>query len=136
MPANQPRRTKYRKLHRGRFAGNATRGVSVSFGSFGIKTIEQAHLTARQIESVRRVLSRELKRGKIWIRIFPHKPVTSQPEQVSMGGGKGNVEHYVAVVRPGTVLFEMDGCDEAHARYLTGKAGAKLPCKIKFVTKR
>lgn len=135
MAANQPRRTKYRKLMRNSFGGNATRGTNVSFGAYGIKAAEQCHITARQIEATRRVLSRELKKGKIWIRIFPHKPVTSQPEQASLGGGKGSVTHYVSVIRPGMVLFEIEGCDEDTARFLIKKASAKLPCKTRFAIK-
>jgi large subunit ribosomal protein L16 len=136
MAANQPRRTKYRKLQRGKFGGIATRGCEVSFGSFGIKATTQCHITARQIEAVRRVLSRELKSGKIWIRIFPHTPVTKIADQASMGSGKGSVQHYVAAIRPGTMLFEMEGIDEVAARALVKKAACKLPCLVKFAIKR
>jgi len=136
MAANQPRRTKFRKSMRLSIGGNASGGTAVSFGTYGIKALTRSHVTARQIEATRRVLSRRLKRGKIWIRIFPHRPVTKLPEQVSMGSGKGSVDQYVAIVKPGTVMFEIDGCTEAEAREMINLAGVKLPCLTKFVVKR
>src|SRR4051794_28969683 len=124
----QPKRTKYRKVHKGRLRGVATRGHKVSFGEFGLKSTVHGFVTARQIEAARRALTRFIKRGgRVWIRIFPDKPITKKPLEVRMGSGKGNVEYYVAPVKPGTVLYEMEGVDEAHAREAFKLAAAKLP---------
>ncbi|MCS7297547.1 MAG: 50S ribosomal protein L16 [Bacteroidia bacterium] len=136
----QPRRTKFRKeqkgklLHEGIVRGVASRGNQVAFGSFGLKAIDGGLLTARQIEAARVALTRFLRReGKIWIRIFPHKPITRKPLEVRMGKGKGNVEFYAAVVKPGTILFECEGVSEASAREAFRLAAFKLPIKTKFV---
>ncbi len=132
----QPKRTKYRKVHKGRLRGVATRGHKVSFGEFGLKSTVHGFVTARQIEAARRALTRFIKRGgRVWIRIFPDKPITKKPLEVRMGSGKGNVEYYVAPVKPGTVLYEMEGVDEAHAREAFKLAAAKLPVKTIFVTR-
>ncbi|MEN2993506.1 MAG: 50S ribosomal protein L16 [Bacteroidia bacterium] len=136
----QPRRTKYRKeqkgklLHEGTVRGLASRGNQVAFGSFGLKALEGGLLTSRQIEAARVALTRYLKReGKIWIRIFPHKPITRKPLEVRMGKGKGNVEFYAAVVKAGTVLFECEGVSEAAAREAMRLAAHKLPIRVRFV---
>ncbi|MCS7162239.1 MAG: 50S ribosomal protein L16 [Bacteroidia bacterium] len=136
----QPRRTKYRKeqkgklLHEGTVRGLASRGNQVAFGSFGLKAVEGGLITARQIEAARVALTRYLKReGKIWIRIFPHKPITRKPLEVRMGKGKGNVEFYAAVVKAGTVLFECEGVSEAAAREAMRLAAHKLPIRVRFV---
>jgi len=132
----QPKRTKYRKVMKGRLRGVATRGHKVSFGEFGLKTVEHGHVTARQIEAARRALTRFIKRGgRVWIRIFPDKPITKKPLEVRMGSGKGNVEYYVAPVKRGTVLYEMEGVDEAHAREAFKLASAKLSVKTIFVSR-
>jgi large subunit ribosomal protein L16 len=132
----QPKRTKYRKVMKGRLRGVATRGHKVSFGEYGLKTVEHGHVTARQIEAARRALTRFIKRGgRVWIRIFPDKPITKKPLEVRMGSGKGNVEYYVAPVKPGTVLYEMEGVDEAHAREAFKLASAKLSVKTIFVSR-
>ncbi len=132
----QPKRTKYRKVHKGRRRGVATRGHKVSFGEFGLKSTVHGFVTARQIEAARRALTRFIKRGgRVWIRIFPDKPIPKKPLEVRMGSGKGNVEYYVAPVKPGTVLYEMEGVDEAHAREAFKLAAAKLPVKTIFVTR-
>jgi large subunit ribosomal protein L16 len=132
----QPKRTKYRKVMTGRLRGVATRGHKVSFGEYGLKTVEHGHVTARQIEAARRALTRFIKRGgRVWIRIFPDKPITKKPLEVRMGSGKGNVEYYVAPVKPGTVLYEMEGVDEAHAREAFKLASAKLSVKTIFVSR-
>jgi large subunit ribosomal protein L16 len=132
----QPKRTKYRKVMKGRLRGVATRGHKVSFGEFGLKTVEHGLITARQIEAARRALTRFIKRGgRVWIRIFPDKPITKKPLEVRMGSGKGNVEYYVAPVKPGTVLYEMEGVDEAHAREAFKLASAKLGVKTIFVSR-
>lgn len=128
----QPKRTKFRKQQKGRNRGLATRGAKVSFGEFGLKALERGNITARQIESARRAMTRHVKRGgKIWIRLFPDKPVTKKPLEVRMGSGKGNVEFWVDVVRPGRILFEMEGVSEALAREAFALAAAKLPIKTK-----
>jgi large subunit ribosomal protein L16 len=133
----QPARTKYRKAHKGRNTGLATRGASVSFGSFGLKATSRGRLTSRQIESARRAMTRHIKRGgRIWIRIFPDKPVTKKPAEVRMGKGKGSVEFYVAEIQPGKVLYEMDGVDETLAKEAFRLAAAKLPLAVKFVTRQ
>ncbi len=136
----QPKRTKFRKeqkgklLHDGGVRGMASRGHQLAFGSFGLKAIDGGLLTSRQIEAARVALTRFLRReGKIWIRIFPHKPITRKPLEVRMGKGKGNVEFYAAVVKPGTVLFECEGVSEAAAREALRLAAFKLPIKTKFI---
>jgi large subunit ribosomal protein L16 len=132
----QPKRTKYRKVMKGRLRGVATRGHKISFGEYGLKTVEHGYVTARQIEAARRALTRFIKRGgRVWIRIFPDKPITKKPLEVRMGSGKGNVEYYVAPVKPGTVLYEMEGVDEAHAREAFKLASAKLSVKTIFVSR-
>ncbi len=133
-----PNKVKYRKRQKGRslWKGIATRRTNLDFGSFGLKTLEHGWLTSRQIEAARRAMTRFVKRGgKIWIRIFPDKPVTKKGEQMPMGKGKGSPDHYVAVVKPGTVLFEMDGVTEEQAREALRLAGHKLPVKTKFIIK-
>lgn len=132
-----PRKVKYRKQQRGSMKGNATRSNEVSFGEFGLKSLGRSWITSRQIEAARRAMVRYIKReGRVWIRIFPHQAVTATPNETRMGGGKGSVSHYVATVKPGTVMFEMSGIDEATARYAMKLAAYKLPIKTKFVTKR
>jgi large subunit ribosomal protein L16 len=129
----QPKRTKYRKQMKGRNRGLALRGSKVSFGDYGLKTIERGRITARQIEAARRAMTREIKRGgKIWVRVFPDKPITKKPLEVRQGKGKGNVEYWVAVVKPGKVLYEMAGVDEATAREAFALAASKLPVKTIF----
>jgi large subunit ribosomal protein L16 len=131
-----PSKVKFRKQQRGRRSGKAQRGSSVSFGDYGLKTLESAWITARQIEASRIAMTRFIKRGgKIWIRIFPDKPVTKKPTEVRMGKGKGAPEAWVAVVKPGRVLFEMEGVDEATAREAMRLAAHKLPVKTRFVTR-
>lgn len=133
----QPKRRKYRKEHKGRNTGVATRGASVSFGEFGLKSTGRGRITARQIESARRAMVRHIKRGgKIWIRVFPDKPITNKPAEVRMGNGKGNVEYYVAEIQPGKVLYEMDGVSETLAREAFRLAAAKLPMSTAFVTRQ
>ncbi|HEY1059162.1 MAG TPA: 50S ribosomal protein L16 [Limnobacter sp.] len=133
----QPSRRKYRKEHKGRNTGLATRGANVSFGEFGLKSTDRGRLTARQIESARRAMVRHIKRGgKIWIRVFPDKPITNKPAEVRMGNGKGNVEYYVAEIQPGKVLYEMDGVSEELAREAFRLAAAKLPLRTVFVTRQ
>lgn len=131
-----PRKVKYRKQQRGKRGGVATRGNVVSFGKYGLKAMEASWLTSRQIEAARRAMTHFIKReGKVWIRIFPHQAVTSTPNETRMGGGKGAVSHYVATVKPGTVMFEMDGVPQDVAARALTLAGHKLPIKTKFVTK-
>jgi len=130
----QPKRTKFRKQHKGRNRGLAERGSKVSFGEFGLKAIGRGRLTARQIEAARRVITRRIKRGgKVWIRVFPDKPITQKPLEVRMGKGKGNVEYWVALVQPGRVLYEMEGVPEDVAREAFTLAAAKLPMATTFV---
>ena len=130
----QPARTKYRKQQKGRNKGVATRGTKVSFGEYGLKALTRGRLTARQIEAARRAMTRHIKRGgRIWIRIFPDKPVSQKPAEVRMGNGKGKPEYYVAEIRPGKVLYEMDGVDEPIARAAFALASAKLPIRTAFV---
>ena len=130
----QPARRKYRKEQKGRNKGVATRGAKVSFGEFGLKALGRGRLTARQIEAGRRAMTRHIKRGgRIWIRIFPDKPVSKKPAEVRMGSGKGNPEFYVAEIQPGKVLYEMDGVDESLAKEAFALAAAKLPLKTIFV---
>ena len=132
-----PTRLKYRKQHKGRNTGIATRGNKVSFGDFGLKAVGRGRLTARQIEAARRAMTRHIKRGgRIWIRIFPDKPITSKPAEVRMGGGKGSPEYYVAEIQPGKMLYEMDGVNEELAREAFRLAAAKLPIATVFVTRQ
>jgi large subunit ribosomal protein L16 len=132
----QPKRTKFRKQHKMRNPGMATRGADVSFGEFGLKATTRGRITARQIEAARRAISRHLKRGgKVWIRIFPDKPITQKPLEVRMGSGKGNVEYWVAQIQPGKVLYEIDGVPEALAREAFKLASAKLPVLTTFVSR-
>lgn len=129
-----PKRTKYRRVQKGKNNGNATRGHLISFGSFAIKSIDPMFITSRQIEAARIALTRYLKReGKVWIRIFPDKPITKKPAEVRMGKGKGNPEYWAAVVKPGTILFEVDGVAEELAKEALRLAAQKLPCKVRFV---
>ncbi|MEA2000891.1 MAG: 50S ribosomal protein L16 [Actinomycetota bacterium] len=129
-----PKRTKYRKVQTGRNKGMAKGGTQVTFGEFGLQAQEPGWITARQIESARVAMTRKIKRGgKVWINIFPHKPVTEKPAETRMGSGKGNPEYWVAVIKPGRVLFEMAGVDEELAKEAMRLAGAKLPVKTKFV---
>jgi len=131
-----PRRTKFRKQHRGRMTGNAYRGNSINFGDYGLQAIEPCWITSRQIEAARRAITRYVRRGgKIWIRIFPDKPVTMRPAETRMGSGKGNPEFWVAVVKPGRIMFEIAGIPEATAREAMRLAAAKLPIKTKFITR-
>jgi large subunit ribosomal protein L16 len=133
----QPARTKYRKQQKQRNKGIATRGNKVSFGEYGLKAIGRGRLTARQIEAARRAMTRHIKRGgRIWIRIFPDKPVSKKPAEVRMGNGKGNPEYFVAEIQPGKVLYEMDGVDEALARQAFALAAAKLPLRTTFVQRQ
>jgi large subunit ribosomal protein L16 len=133
----QPARRKYRKEHKGRNRGLATRGAKVSFGEFGLKATERGRLTARQIEAARRAITRHIKRGgRVWIRIFPDKPISQKPAEVRMGNGKGNPEYYVAEIQPGKVLYEMDGVAENIAREAFALAAAKLPLKTVFVSRQ
>ncbi len=128
----QPKRTKYRKQQKGSNRGMATRGSDVSFGEFGLKAMDRGQLTARQIESARRAINRFLKRGaKVWIRVFPDKPITKKPLEVRQGKGKGNVEYWVALIQPGKILFEIEGVDRVSAETAFKLAAAKLP----FVTR-
>ena len=130
----QPKRTKYRKQMKGRNRGLALRGNKVSFGEYGLKAITRGRLTARQIEAARRAMTRHIKRGgRIWIRIFPDKPISQKPAEVRMGNGKGNPEYWVAEIVPGKVLYEMDGIDETSAREAFRLAAAKLPLLTTFV---
>ena len=130
----QPTRTKYRKQHKGRNRGLAERGGRVSFGEYGLKATTRGRLTARQIEAARRAITRYVKRGgKVWIRVFPDKPVSKKPLEVRMGSGKGNVEYWVALVQPGSVLYEMEGVSEDIAREAFRLAAAKLPIRTMFV---
>ena len=131
-----PKRVKHRKQFRGRMKGNAHRGNTVAHGQFGLMALEPAWITNRQIEAARIAMTRYIKRGgNVWIKIFPDKPVTEKPAETRMGSGKGSPEYWVAVVKPGRVLFEMDGIAEADAREAMRLAGHKLPIKTKFVTK-
>jgi len=132
-----PKKQKYRKLFRarGKFTGTAKGGDRLSFGTFGLKATSTSEITSRQIEAARRAMTRHVKRGgKIWIRIFPHTPVTRKAAEVPMGSGKGNVDHYVATVKSGVVIFEIDGVEEEVAREAMRLAGHKLPLKTKFIS--
>ncbi len=130
----QPKKTKFRKMQKGKMKGNAERGNQLAFGSFGIKALEECWMTARQIEAARRAMTRHIKRGgKIWIRVFPDKPITKKPLEVRMGKGKGNVEYWVALIQPGKVLYEMEGVSEELAREAFALGAAKLPIATTFV---
>jgi large subunit ribosomal protein L16 len=130
----QPSRTKYRKQQKGRNTGVATRGNKVSFGEYGLKAIGRGRLTARQLEAARRTLSRHIKRGgRVWIRVFPDKPISSKPAEVRMGNGKGNPEYFVCEIQPGKIIFEMDGVDAALAKEAFALAAAKLPFRTTSV---
>lgn len=131
-----PKRVKYRRVHRGRMTGKALRGNTISYGEFAIQALEPCWMTANQIESARRAMTRYIKRGgKIWIKVFPDKPVTKKPAEVRMGSGKGAPEYWVAVVKPGRVLFEMSGVPVDVAREAMRLAAHKLPVKTKFITR-
>jgi large subunit ribosomal protein L16 len=131
-----PKRTKYRKQQRGRMRGKAQRGSSINFGEFALKALEPAWITSKQIEAARVAMTRHIKRGgKVWIRIFPDKPVTEKPAETRMGKGKGSPEYWVAVVKPGRILFEIEGVSEELAREAIRLASHKLPIKTKFVTR-
>lgn len=131
-----PNRTKYRKVRKGKIRGVATRGNQISFGSYALQSLENERITSRQIEAARQAMTRYIKRGgQIWIRIFPHTPVTKKPQDVKMGSGKGSPEYFAAKVHMGTVLFEMDGVTEEVAREAMRLAGHKLPVKTKFLVK-
>jgi len=131
-----PKRTKFRKVQKGRNRGLAQSGSKVSFGEYGLKATARGRLTSRQIESARRAMTRHIKRGgKIWIRVFPDKPITSKPLEVRMGKGKGSVEYWVAQIQPGRVLYEVQGVNEVLAREAFSLAAAKLPFKTQFVTR-
>ncbi len=131
-----PKRVKYRKQQRGRMVGTESRGVDVSFGEFGLQALEPVWLTARQIEAARRAIVRYMKRrGKYWVRIFPDKPVTAKPAETRMGKGKGTVDHWVAVIRPGRVLFEVDGVPEDVAKEALRLASHKLPIRTQVITR-
>jgi large subunit ribosomal protein L16 len=132
-----PKRTKYRKMHRGRMKGKAGRGNTLSFGDYGLQALEPCWMTSRQIEAARRAIVRYARRGgKLWIRIFPDKPVTAKPAETRMGGGKGAVDHWVAVVKPGRVIFEMSGVEEETAREAMRLAAHKLPIQTRFVSRQ
>jgi len=132
----QPKKTKFRKMQKGRMKGNAQRGHLLAFGSFGIKALEETWLTARQIEAARIAVTRYMKRqGQVWIRVFPDKPITKKPAEVRMGKGKGSVEYYVAEIQPGKMLYEMDGVSEDIAREAFRLAAAKLPLLTVFASR-
>ena len=132
----QPKRTKYRKMQKGRIKGLAQRGSRISFGSFGLKTMDEGFITSRQIEAARIAMTRYMKReGKVWIRIFPDKPITSKPAEVRMGKGKGAPSHWVAPVKPGRIMFELDGVPTAVAQEALRLAAQKLPVRTKFVVR-
>ena len=133
----QPKRTKFRKMQKGRVKGMATRGHSIAFGSFGLKALEAGWITARQLEAARIAVTRAMKReGQVWIRIFPDKPITRKPAEVRMGKGKGAPEYWVAVIKPGTILFEAGGVNMAMAIEALALAEGKLPIKTKFTVRR
>ena len=133
----QPKNTKYRKQHKGRNTGLALRGSAVSFGDFGLKATSRGNLTARQIEAARRCITRTVKRGaRVWIRVFPDKPISKKPLEVRMGSGKGSVEYWVCRIKPGMVLYEMEGVDESVAREAFRLAGAKLPIRTTFAARK
>ena len=131
-----PKRFKYRKMHRGRMKGMATRGNVLSFGDYGLQAMECCWMTSRQLEAARRAIVHHVKRGgKIWIRVFPDKPVTAKPAETRMGGGKGVVDHYVAVIKPGRLIFELAGVSQETAREAMRLAAQKLPIHTRFVTR-
>ena len=131
-----PKRVKRRRVHRGRMTGKANKGNTIAYGQYGLVAMEPAWVTSNQIEAARVAMTRFIKRGgKVWIDIFPHKPITQKPAETRMGSGKGSVEYWVAVVKPGRVMFEMSGVDEGIAREAMRLAGHKLPMKTKFVVK-
>ena len=131
-----PKRVKRRRVHRGRMTGKANKGNTIAYGQYGLVATEPAWITSNQIEAARVAMTRFIKRGgKVWINIFPHKPITQKPAETRMGSGKGSVEYWVAVVKPGRVLFEMDGVEESIAREAMRLAGNKLPIKTKFMKK-
>ncbi len=131
-----PKKTKYRKSHKGRMGGKATRNIQISFGKYALKSLEAHWITARQLEAARRVISRYVKRGgKIWIRVFPDKPVTAKGGEMPMGKGKGAVDHYVAKIKAGAILFELDGVPEDEAKEAMKLAAYKMPVKCKFISK-
>ncbi|MBF2754952.1 MAG: 50S ribosomal protein L16 [Gammaproteobacteria bacterium AqS3] len=133
----QPKQSKFRKRHKGRNRGMAQRGDRVSFGEYGLKALSRGLMTARQIEAGRRALTRSIRRGgKVWIRVFPDKPVTRKPLEVRMGSGKGNVEFYAAVIKPGRVLYELEGVDEESAREAFRLAAGKMPFRTAFVRRQ
>lgn len=132
----QPKRTKFRKMHKGRIKGVATGGASLNFGSHGLKAVEPERITARQIEAARRAITRHMKRaGRVWIRIFPDLPVTSKPQEVRMGSGKGSPDYWAARVKPGRIMFELDGVPDPVARQALKLGAAKLPIKTRIVTR-
>jgi large subunit ribosomal protein L16 len=132
----QPKRTKYRKQFKGTLGGLAQRGSTVAFGEYGLKCVSRARMTAREIEAARRAMTRYVKRGgQVWVRVFPDVPITKKPLEVRMGSGKGNVEYYVAKIKPGKVLFEMEGVTEAIAREAFRLAASKLSVDTQFVTR-
>ena len=132
-----PKRVKYRRVHRGRLTGKATRGNTVSYGDFGLQALEPAWITSNQIEAARVAMTRCIKRGgKVWIKIFPDKPITEKPAETRMGSGKGSPEYWVAVVKPGRVMFEIAGVDEERAREAMRLAANKLPIKCKVIAKQ
>ncbi|MCK4592184.1 50S ribosomal protein L16 [Candidatus Parcubacteria bacterium] len=131
-----PKKVKHRKQQKGRMRGKAHRGASISFGSFALKSLETSWITSRQIEAARRAMTKYVQRGgKIWIRIFPNKPITRKPAEVPMGSGKGSLDHFAAVVKPGKIIFEMDGVEEKVAKEAMRRASHKLPIKTKFISK-
>ena len=133
----QPKRTKYRKQQKGRVRGVAHRGSTLAFGTFGLKTLDASYITSRQIEAARIAMTRYMKReGNVWIRIFPDKPITAKPLEVRMGKGKGALDHYVAVVKPGRIMFEMDGVPMEVAKEALRLAAQKLPVHTKFVVRK
>ncbi|HMR82284.1 MAG TPA: 50S ribosomal protein L16 [Niabella sp.] len=133
----QPKRTKHRKMQKGRMKGDAKRGTTISFGSYALKALDSHWITDRQIEAARQALTRSMKReGNVWIRIFPDKPITNKPAEVRMGKGKGNLEYWAAVVQPGRIIFEVDGVSEEIARRALQLASGKLPIKTKFTMRR
>ncbi len=132
-----PKRVKYRRVHRGRLTGTATRGNTITYGDFGLQALEPAWITSNQIEAARIAMTRYIKRGgKVWIKIFPDKPITAKPAETRMGSGKGSPEYWVAVVKPGRVMFEIGGVSEELAREAMRLAANKLPIKCKFITKQ
>ena len=132
----QPKKTKFRKMHEGRISGNAKGGFALNFGSYGLKSLEPSRVTARQIEAARRAMTRHMKRaGRVWIRIFPDVPVSKKPTEVRMGKGKGSVEYWAAKVKPGRMMFEIDGVSIEVAREALSLAAAKLPVKCKIVSR-